>query len=138
MDDVLAVMDAVGSERAVLFGPSEGGPMAALFAATYPERVHQPDPLRGAARAGCEAPDYPEGRPPALVAAIGKHWIDGWGSGASLNVLAPSLAEDTGFRRWWRHFERHSVRPGDGARRSSRRSTRSTSAPCCRRSRSRR
>ena len=38
MDDVLAVMDAVGSERAVLFGPSEGGPMAALFAATYPDR----------------------------------------------------------------------------------------------------
>ncbi len=36
MDDVLAVMDAVGSERGVLFGPSEGGPMAALFAATYP------------------------------------------------------------------------------------------------------
>ena len=36
MDDVLAVMDAVGSERAVLFGASEGGPMATLFAATYP------------------------------------------------------------------------------------------------------
>jgi DNA-binding winged helix-turn-helix (wHTH) protein len=39
MDDVRAIMDAVGSERAVLFGYSEGGPMAVLFAATYPERT---------------------------------------------------------------------------------------------------
>ena len=39
MDDVRAVMDAVGSERAALFGLSEGGPMSALFAATYPERT---------------------------------------------------------------------------------------------------
>ena len=39
MDDVRAVMDAVGSERAALFGYSEGGPMCVLFAATYPERT---------------------------------------------------------------------------------------------------
>ena len=39
MDDVRAVMDAAGSERAAIFGSSEGGPMALLFAATYPERV---------------------------------------------------------------------------------------------------
>jgi pimeloyl-ACP methyl ester carboxylesterase len=39
MDDVRAVMDAVGSERAALFGISEGGPMSLLFAATYPERT---------------------------------------------------------------------------------------------------
>jgi class 3 adenylate cyclase len=111
MDDVLAVMDAVGSERAVLFGASEGGPMAALFAATYPERCVSLI-LYGACARWLEAPDYPEGRPAELVAAYGKYWIDGWGSGASLNVLAPTLAQDTGFRRWWGHFERHSVRPG--------------------------
>ena len=39
MDDVRAVMDAAGSERAALFGYSEGGPMCVLFAATYPERT---------------------------------------------------------------------------------------------------
>ena len=39
MDDVRAVMDAAGSERAALLGVSEGGPMSALFAATYPERT---------------------------------------------------------------------------------------------------
>jgi class 3 adenylate cyclase len=111
MDDVLAVMDAVGSQRAVLFGPSEGGPMAALFAATYPERCISLI-LYGACARWLEADDYPEGRSPAVVAAYGKGWIEGWGSGASLRVLAPSLSRDEAFRRWWGRFERHSVRPG--------------------------
>jgi pimeloyl-ACP methyl ester carboxylesterase len=111
MDDVLAVMDAVGSERAVMFGPSEGGPMAALFAATFPERCVSLI-LYGSLARWLQADDYPEGRPPALVAAYGKAWIDGWGSGASLRVLAPSLAGDEDFRRWWGRFERNSVRPG--------------------------
>jgi hypothetical protein len=39
MDDVRGVMDAVGSERATILGVSEGGPMSALFAATYPKRT---------------------------------------------------------------------------------------------------
>jgi class 3 adenylate cyclase len=111
MDDVLAVMDAVGSERAVLFGASEGGPMAALFAATYPERCVSLI-LYGACARWLEADDYPQGRPEELVRAYGEHWIDGWGSGASLTVLAPSLARDERFRQWWGRFERHSVRPG--------------------------
>src|SRR5437764_7186427 len=111
MDDVLAVMDAVGSERAVLLGPSEGGPMAALFAATYPERCISLI-LYGACARWLEAPDYPHGRPKELVEAYGQVWIDGWGSGASLGVLAPSLASDERFRHWWGRFERHSVRPG--------------------------
>ena len=46
MDDVRAVMDAAGSERAALLGVSEGGPMCALFAATYPERTSALDDLR--------------------------------------------------------------------------------------------
>ena len=59
MDDVRAVMDAAGSERAALIGVSEGGPMCMLFAATYPERTLGPGPLRrdGADRPGAE--DYP-------------------------------------------------------------------------------
>jgi class 3 adenylate cyclase/alpha-beta hydrolase superfamily lysophospholipase len=111
MDDVLAVMDAVESERAVLFGASEGGPMAALFAATHPERCVSLI-LYGACARWLQAPDYPEGRPPELVAAYGRRWIEGWGSGASLDVLAPTLAVDERFRAWWGRFERHSVRPG--------------------------
>ena len=82
MDDVLAVMDAVGSERAVLFGPSEGGPMAALFAATYPERCVSLV-LYGACARWLQSDDYPIGRPEDVVRAGGQLWIDGWGSGAS-------------------------------------------------------
>jgi pimeloyl-ACP methyl ester carboxylesterase len=110
MDDVIAVMDAVDCERAVLFGPSEGGPMAALFAATYPDRCVSLI-LYGTLARWLRSPDYPQGRPAELVTAYGKVWIDGWGTGASLNVLAPTLAGDERFRRWWGRFERHSVRP---------------------------
>ena len=46
MDDIRAVMDAAGSERAALFGGAEGGPMCALFAATFPERTSALDPRR--------------------------------------------------------------------------------------------
>jgi class 3 adenylate cyclase len=111
MDDVLAVMDAVSSERAVMLGTSEGGAMATLFAATYPERCVSLI-LYGACARWLAAPDYPQGRPPELVKAGGQIWIDGWGSGKSLAVLAPSLARDPNFRQWWGKFERHSVRPG--------------------------
>jgi class 3 adenylate cyclase len=104
-------MDAVGSERAVLFGPSEGGPMAALFAATYPDRCISLV-LYGACARWLQSDDYPEGRPREVAEAYGKIWIDGWGSGASLNVLAPSLVKEERFRRWWGRFERYSVRPG--------------------------
>src|SRR2546421_9725220 len=58
VDDVRAVMDAAGSERAVLFGISEGGPMSALFAAAHPERVTALV-LHGAMGRTTWAPDYP-------------------------------------------------------------------------------
>src|SRR5436305_14843273 len=98
MDDVIAVMDAVGVERAVLFGASEGGPMAAMFAATYPDRCVSLV-LYGACARWLRAPDYPQGRPPELVKLYGRRWIEGWGSGASLTALAPSLSDDEAFRR---------------------------------------
>jgi DNA-binding SARP family transcriptional activator/pimeloyl-ACP methyl ester carboxylesterase len=60
MDDVRAVLDAVGSERAVLLGISEGGPMCALFAATYPARTHALV-LMGTFARLMRAPDYPIG-----------------------------------------------------------------------------
>ena len=58
MDDARAVMDAVGSERAVVLGVSEGGPMAMLFAATYPERTIALT-LFGTSACWNDAPDYP-------------------------------------------------------------------------------
>src|SRR5881296_467095 len=58
MDDVRAVMDAVGSERAALFGGSEGGPMSALFAATYPGRTAALV-MWGSFAKRLRSPDYP-------------------------------------------------------------------------------
>ncbi|MGZ6567825.1 MAG: alpha/beta fold hydrolase, partial [Solirubrobacteraceae bacterium] len=62
VDDVRAVMDAAGSERAALFGISEGGPMSVLFAATHPDRVAALI-LYGAMGRTTEAPDYPWASP---------------------------------------------------------------------------
>ena len=52
MDDVRAVMDTVGSERAALLGFSEGGPMSIVFAATYPQRTSALNPVRGISSTG--------------------------------------------------------------------------------------
>ena len=77
MDDVRAVMDAAGSERAAIVGISEGGPMALLFAATYPERVTALVLWDTYARA-LAAPDYPAGSPPELfdetLRIVEKYW----------------------------------------------------------------
>src|SRR4029450_4120029 len=62
MDDIRAVMDAVGSERAVLFGVEEGFALSAIFAATYPERTVGLVSYGAAAR-NLWAPDYPWGAP---------------------------------------------------------------------------
>src|SRR5205823_1613768 len=62
MDDVRAVMDAARSQRAALFGISEGGPMSILFAAAYPARVTSLV-LHGAMGRTTEAPDYPWASP---------------------------------------------------------------------------
>ena len=85
MDDVRAVMDAAGSERAALFGLSEGGPMSVLFAATYPERTRALDPVRHRSRPESMTPHENPG---------GQRWVDRirtvraaaehWGEGRTL------------------------------------------------------
>ncbi len=110
MDDVRAVMDAAGSERAALFGYSEGGPLAMLFAAAYPERVRALV-LYGtyAKRTGPDA-DYPwcetaEQRAD-YAAAIEREW----GVEADLTRMAPSA--DDAFKRWWMTRARTAASPG--------------------------
>ena len=66
MDDLRAVMDAAGSERAAVYGGSEGGALAILFAATYPERVSALV-LYGAYARLAWAPDYPDGIPDEML-----------------------------------------------------------------------
>jgi pimeloyl-ACP methyl ester carboxylesterase len=95
-DDVRTVMDAAGSERAALFGISEGGPMSVLFAATHPERVTALV-LYGAMARTTEAPDYPWASPAeALRESAAEFIAPYWGqpSDAILELFAPSLAQD--------------------------------------------
>jgi class 3 adenylate cyclase len=109
MDDVRAVMDAVGSERAALFGASEGGPMSILFAATYPERTAALVLYGTLARVHRDV-DYPHGNEAAL-AELYRVLDDGWGTGESLRVFAPSLLGNERIREWWGRVERAAGSP---------------------------
>jgi class 3 adenylate cyclase len=111
MDDVRAVMDAVGSDRAALLGFSEGGPMCALFAATYPERTARLI-MYGAMARMAWAPDHSWGRTTEEFEARLSSVEQGWGTGASIDLYAPSLAGDEHRRRWQGMFERASASPG--------------------------
>jgi pimeloyl-ACP methyl ester carboxylesterase/DNA-binding NarL/FixJ family response regulator len=105
MDDVRAVMDAAGSQRAVLLGASEGGPMSILFAATYPERT----------RALVLYGSYAHFHTWVLPRDALEDFIGGieraWGTGASVTRFAPELGKDERFRTWWGRYERQSCSP---------------------------
>jgi pimeloyl-ACP methyl ester carboxylesterase len=92
MDDVRAVLDACGSERAVLFGISEGGPMCLLFAAAHPKRTAALV-LFGAFARVLAAPGYPDGLPADAYEAFTEQSVDAWGTGAPLlQIFGPSLS----------------------------------------------
>jgi pimeloyl-ACP methyl ester carboxylesterase len=111
MDDVRAVMDAAGSERAALFGVSEGGPMSILFAATHPQRVTALVLYGTTPRFACDT-DFPCGWTPEVLAATLDSVEKAWGQGALLEMFAPSRAGDEGFRQWWGRFQRQAASPG--------------------------
>jgi class 3 adenylate cyclase len=112
MDDVRAVMDAAGSERAVLMGISEGVPMSILFGATYPERVEALVCYGGMARS-TEAEDYPFAPPvEALVESGFDLVLPFWGQGAVIEVSSPSQADDPEARAFAARMERASASPG--------------------------
>ena len=114
MDDVRAVMDAAGSERAALFGLSEGGPMCSLFAATYPKRTTALV-LYGTMARGMRDVDYPWGMDDAQAMGFLDRIDREWGKGMTAKIFAPSIAQDEGQVRSWAQFERLAVSPG-GAR----------------------
>jgi len=113
IDDVRAVMDAAGSERAALLGISEGGPMSVLFAATHPERVTALV-LHGAMGRTTEAPDYPWAAPAdALRESAAEFIAPYWGVEAEglLELFAPSFAGDPQAREITARIERSAASP---------------------------
>ena len=119
VDDVRAVMDAAGSERAILYGVSESGPLHCLFAATYPERVSALV-LYAAYASEVRKPDYPW--PPTAEAFFAnldtraRTVHETWGSDAEtvtlINDMGPSAVGDSAFRAWFSTFLRLGASPG--------------------------
>src|SRR5712691_4260747 len=111
MDDVRAILDAVGSERAALCGYSEGGPMCGLFAATYPKRTSALIMIGSYARLKPDA-DHPWGRPVDAHQA----WIETcqreWGGPVGMQMRMPTLIHDDRARQWWARYLRMSASPG--------------------------
>jgi class 3 adenylate cyclase len=111
MDDVRAVMDAAGSERAALFGQSEGASMAILFAATYPERTTAVVTF-GAFASRIRHPDYPWAPTTEERQRLYDLIERDWGGDVDMSELAPSMAHDDGFRRRLSTLLRLSASPG--------------------------
>jgi pimeloyl-ACP methyl ester carboxylesterase/DNA-binding winged helix-turn-helix (wHTH) protein len=111
MDDVRAVMDAVGSERAALCGVSEGGPMCSLFAATYPEKTLALVMI-GTYAKRIRDEEYPWGptqeQREQFFEVMRKHW----GGPVGIDERAPSVADDPSFRDWWATYLRMGASPG--------------------------
>jgi len=112
MDDVAAVLDAVGSERAVVMGGGDACMMTTLFAATHPERTS--GLILSAPRVRITATeDFPEGIAADLWQELTDQLSDQWGKGISQLVAAPSSLGDERARQWWARVERQSLGPGD-------------------------
>ncbi len=115
IDDVVAVMDAAGSERAAVFAMLEGGAMAILFAATHPERttglvLYEAQPRMS------WAPDYEWAlRPEDREAHLRDGGVLGWGDGSRILTVSPSSADNPRLRAWYGRLERLAASPGTAA-----------------------
>ena len=110
IDDIRAVMDALGIRRAAIYGISEGGPLALLFAATYPDRVSAVVVYATFARRTF-APDYPIGVPVEAWLQQTEFTERNWPV-IDLERWAPSVANDEQFRAWLGEVRRYGASPG--------------------------
>jgi len=109
MDDLRAVADAAGIERATLIAVSEGGPLALLFAAAYPERVRSVV-LWGTMARILAAPDYPDGVDPSLPEVLLGIVEQDWGTGTAFRYFV-DMPDDEATRRATARYERQSATP---------------------------
>ncbi|TDI89880.1 MAG: adenylate/guanylate cyclase domain-containing protein [Candidatus Dadabacteria bacterium] len=105
MDDVRAVMDAVGIERAAIFGISEGGSLATLFAASHPERSQALIIYGGFAQ-------FSDWMTQEALESLFQYIDKSWGSGEGWLKFAPTKEGDLAFQQWWGKFERLGASPG--------------------------
>ena len=110
MDDIRAVMDAAGSERAAVIGLSEGGPLAILFAATYPERTTGLVLWNTYAR-GLAGPDYPIGLDRKASKEFIEHIASVWGTGGALEPFLGTAVDDEERKRAMARYERNAATP---------------------------
>ncbi len=115
VDDIRAVMDAVGVSRAHLFGVSEGGALSIAFAAQYPQRVESLI-LYGSYPRKVATADYPWGTSRQTVDQFLDRFDDAWASGAWWDIVNPDLPLDPDSQRWWAHYLRVGASPGGMAR----------------------
>ena len=112
-EDIAAVMDAAGSSRAAIAAWGEGAGIAAMFAATHPERVTAlvlgSLPLKMTNSGLSVVPD------PAMMGELSAAVETGWGQARLVPLLAPSRADDTRFVSWYRRWERLSSTPSAAA-----------------------
>ena len=110
MDDLRAVMDAAGSERAALLGVSEGGAMCLLFAATHPERVRAVLTF-GTYAKRVWSTDYPWAPTPEQREAEYARIPAEWGTARDLATIYPSMVGDPAFREWIGAYNRAAASP---------------------------
>jgi len=114
VEDIIAVMDAAGSSRASVIAWADGAFMAAMLAATHPERVS------ALVLGGLWIKSLAGGGPslaadPNVVKALSDRVEAGWREGLVAPMLAPSYADDEHFRSWWRRWAVHSATPSGAA-----------------------
>jgi pimeloyl-ACP methyl ester carboxylesterase len=118
MDDIAAVMDAAGCQRAALLAWSEGGPTSLLFTQHAPERVAALILIGTTARMTATG-DFPEGAPRDMLEFFIDAMRDEWGTGVGFELHAPTMADDARMRSWWTSYQRFAATvtlDGTGAR----------------------
>ena len=109
-EDLGAVLADAGSAHAAIIATNDAGGAAMLFAATHPELVQALVLFNTSARFTV-GPDYPEGHPAEVAQFVAEAVRTTWGTDDSVGLLAPSLAADESFRRWYTRFQRAASSP---------------------------